>query len=88
LIDDVIFSGYKKGKTLKELGVDIYIEDMLSQAIDVVENGITCFLLDKPYNYSKDYFSDLLKRRKTLKSCIDDIVIHCAFRGAIRSERR
>ena len=88
LISEVYFSGYKKGKFLKDLGVDIYIEDMLEQAIDVVDNGITCFLLDKPYNHSKECFNDLLKRRDSLKSCCDDIVITCAFRGAIRSERR
>ena len=88
LIDGVFFSGYKKGKFLKDLGVDIYVEDMLEQAMEVCEHDITCFLINKPYNHSKECFNDLLKRRDSLKSCIDDIVINCAFRGAIRIERR
>ena len=87
-IDGVFFSGYKKGNFLKNLGVELYVEDMLEQAINVVDTAIHCYLIDKPYNKDRDYWCDILRRKESLKSCIDDIVVHCAFRSAIRSERR
>ena len=53
---EIIFSseewneGKLKHEICKELGVEVLIEDRGEYALDCAENGIKCFLLDKPWN--------------------------------------
>lgn len=44
----------KKSDVCKELGVDLFIEDSLENALSIAENGTPVLLLDSPWNKKKD----------------------------------
>jgi len=39
-----------KGAVCKQRGLDIYIEDKVSNFIDITNHGVKCFLFDRPHN--------------------------------------
>lgn len=54
----------RKSQLCKELGITLLIDDVIENAIDVTSNGITCILLERPWNREKVFTHPLLIRVK------------------------
>ncbi len=71
LFDHVYFTNLYLGKSnikskataCKELGVDVFVDDFISYATDVAENGGRVLLLDAPWNQSDTLHPNITRAR-------------------------
>ncbi|MEK7194593.1 MAG: hypothetical protein AAB660_02810 [Patescibacteria group bacterium] len=71
LFDQVYFTNLYLGKSnikskadaCKELGVDVFVDDFISYATDVAENGGRVLLLDAPWNQSDELHPNITRAR-------------------------
>lgn len=74
MVGDTIGAGgmrITKGELSKELGIDIFIEDSLSNAKNISEQEIPVILLDKPWNQGE--LNELIHRVNTWEQALDKI---------------
>lgn len=48
--DKLILTNFNKGQVCKENHIDIMIEDSIRHCVDIMENGIKCFMMTTRYN--------------------------------------
>lgn len=59
-----------KSEICRDLGITLLIDDNMENAMDAVTQGITCILLEKPWNREKKYVHPLLYRVKNWEEII------------------
>lgn len=55
------------------MGITLMIDDALHNAEDLVNNQITCILLEKPWNRHSDFSHPLLYRAKNWEEIIESL---------------
>ncbi len=64
---------HAKSTICKSLGITLMIDDGLHNALDLVEHGIVCILLDKPWNRGSTSHHPLIYRVQDWQEIIDNL---------------